>query len=55
MPVINEENGLGEYEVITRSYVDFLWGTGAGGSVEEGLVLLWAMEKASLSLRGMVK
>ena len=50
MPVINEENGLGEYEVITRAYVDFLWGTGAGGSVEEGLVLLWAMEKASVLL-----
>jgi hypothetical protein len=50
MPVINLENGLGEYEEITRAYVDFLWGTGAGGSVEEGLVLLWAMEKVSLVL-----
>jgi hypothetical protein len=50
MPIINQENGLGEYEEITRAYVDFLWGTGAGGRVEEGLVLLWAMEKVSLSL-----
>jgi hypothetical protein len=47
MPIINQENGLGEYEEITRAYVDFLWGTGAGGSVQEGLVLLWAMEKVS--------
>lgn len=45
MPVIDEHNGLGEYEEVTRAYVDLLWGTGAGGSVEEGLVLLWAMEK----------
>lgn len=45
MPVIDESNGLGEYEEVTRSYVDFLWATGAGGSIEEGLVLLWAMEK----------
>jgi hypothetical protein len=45
MPVINEANGLGEYKEVTRSYVDFLWGVGAGGSLEEGLVLLWAMEK----------
>jgi hypothetical protein len=48
MPIINQENGLGEYEEITRAYVDFLWGTGAGGSVEEGLVLLWAMEKVGI-------
>jgi hypothetical protein len=45
MPVINEGNGLGEYKEVTRSYVDLLWGVGAGGSLEEGLVLLWAMEK----------
>ena len=45
MPSIDEHNGLAEYEEITRSYVDYLWGVGAGGSIEEGLVLLWAMEK----------
>lgn len=45
MPTIDEANGLGEYEEVTRAYVDLLWGVGAGGSVEEGLVLLWAMEK----------
>ena len=45
MPIIDESNGLGEYEEVTRAYCDFLWGTGAGGSVEEGLVLLWGMEK----------
>jgi len=49
MPIIDESNGLGEYEEVTRAYCDFLWGTGAGGSVEEGLVLLWGMEKVCLS------
>jgi hypothetical protein len=39
---------LGEYEPITKSYVDFLVATAAGGSVEEGLVLLWAMEQVSV-------
>jgi hypothetical protein len=47
MPVIDPTNGLGEYEEVTRGYVDFLWGIGAGGSLEEGLVLLWGMEKVS--------
>lgn len=47
MPVIEPSNGLGEYDEVTRAYVDFLWGTGAGGSLEEGLVLLWGMEKVS--------
>jgi hypothetical protein len=47
MPVIDPTNGLGEYEQVTRGYVDFLWGIGAGGSLEEGLVLLWGMEKVS--------
>lgn len=36
---------LGEYEPVTRSYVDFLVATAAGRGVEEGLVALWAMEK----------
>jgi hypothetical protein len=41
-----EEDGLlGVYEPTTRAYVDFLWGTAAGGTIEDGLVLLWAMEK----------
>jgi hypothetical protein len=39
---------LGEYEPITKSYVDFLVATAAGGSVEESLVLLWAMEQVSV-------
>ncbi|GFZ42848.1 hypothetical protein JCM24511_00566 [Saitozyma sp. JCM 24511] len=40
---------LGEYEPVTRSYVDFLVATAAGRGVEEGLVALWAMEKAYLT------
>ncbi|KAK1920793.1 hypothetical protein DB88DRAFT_501073 [Papiliotrema laurentii] len=37
---------LGPYTALTRSYVDFLGATAAMGSLEDGLVLLWAMEKA---------
>lgn len=51
LPIIDETNGLGEYEPTTRAYVDFLWGTGEGASVEEGLVLLWAMEKVRPEVR----
>lgn len=36
---------LGPYESVTRSYVDFLWAIGSSGTIEEGLVLLWTMEK----------
>lgn len=36
------------YGEVTRSYVDFLSATAAGGSIEDGLVLLWAMEKVGL-------
>ncbi|WVR04052.1 hypothetical protein IAU60_001051 [Kwoniella sp. DSM 27419] len=35
---------LGEYNPITRSYVDFLHATGALASIEEAFTLLWAME-----------
>lgn len=38
---------LGEYNEITRAYVDFLHAVGGVGAVEEGLVLLWAMEIVS--------
>jgi hypothetical protein len=54
MPIIDEINGMGEYEEVTRSYIDFLWGTGAGGSLEEGLVLLWAMEKVCPDIPSML-
>ncbi|WWC59986.1 uncharacterized protein I303_102549 [Kwoniella dejecticola CBS 10117] len=37
---------LGEYNEITRAYVDFLHAIGGLGSIEEGLTLLWGMEKA---------
>ncbi|KJE02401.1 hypothetical protein I311_03798 [Cryptococcus gattii NT-10] len=40
---------LGEYNEITRAYVDFLHAVGGVGAVEEGLVLLWAMEIAYLT------
>jgi hypothetical protein len=36
---------LGPYEPVTKSYVEFLVAIAAGGGVEEGLVVLWAMEK----------
>ncbi len=44
---------------ITRAYVDLLISTGAeagriGGGMEEGIVLLWAMEKVSASSRGLL-
>lgn len=39
---------LGKYEALTKSYVDFLIATAAGGSLEEGLVVLWAMEKVCI-------
>lgn len=39
---------LGEYNEITRAYVDFLHAVGGVGAVEEGFVLLWAMEIVSL-------
>jgi hypothetical protein len=42
---------LGRYEPLTKSYVDFLIAIAAGGSLEEGLVVLWAMEKVSTPLR----
>ncbi|WWC68993.1 uncharacterized protein I206_102929 [Kwoniella pini CBS 10737] len=42
----NNNNLLGEYNEITRSYVDFLHSIGGLGSIEEGLTLLWCMEKA---------
>ena len=38
---------LGEYNEITRAYVDFLHAVGGVGAVEEGFVLLWAMEIVS--------
>ena len=38
---------LGPYEPTTRAYVDFLWATAAGGTIEDGFVLLWAMEVVS--------
>jgi hypothetical protein len=43
---------LGSYEPLTKSYVDFLIATAAGGSLEEGLVVLWAMEKVQYPVRG---
>ena len=45
MPKTKAGGLLGPYEEVTRSYIDFLWATAAGGSVEDGLVLLWAMEE----------
>ena len=36
---------LGPYESATRSYVEFMITTAATGTIEEGLSLLWAMEK----------
>ncbi|WWC87521.1 uncharacterized protein L201_002411 [Kwoniella dendrophila CBS 6074] len=42
----NKDKLLGEYNEITRSYVDFLHAIGGLGSIEEGLTLLWGMEKA---------
>ena len=36
---------MGPYNETTRAYVDFLVATSAGGSIEEGLVVLWAMEQ----------
>ena len=45
MPETKAGGLLGPYEEVTRSYIDFLWATAAGGSVEDGLVLLWAMEE----------
>lgn len=49
------ENGTGsgllsEYNQITKSYVEYLHAVAATGTLEEGLVVLWAMEKVSLSL-----
>ncbi|WVQ73902.1 hypothetical protein IAR50_003483 [Cryptococcus sp. DSM 104548] len=47
-----EEGGkglLGEYNEVTRAYVDFLQATGALGSVEEGFVVIWTMEIAYLT------
>ncbi|KAK8861314.1 hypothetical protein IAR55_002133 [Kwoniella newhampshirensis] len=40
---------LGEYNPVTRSYVDFLHAIGGLGGIEEGLVLLWGMEVAYLT------
>lgn len=51
MPAASGDSLLGVYDPTTRAYVDFLWGTAAGGTVEDGLVLLWAMEKVR-SLQG---
>jgi len=39
---------LGGYEGTTKAYVDALIATGSNASVEEGLVMLWAMEKCYL-------
>ncbi|WVF66804.1 hypothetical protein IAT40_001546 [Kwoniella sp. CBS 6097] len=41
-----EKHGLlGEYHPVTRGYIDYLQTIGALGSIEEGLVVLWASEK----------
>lgn len=48
IPDVQGKSGLlGEYEEVTRSYVDFLHGIAMSGSVEEGLIVLWSMEKVS--------
>jgi hypothetical protein len=36
----------------TKAYIDTLIATGASGRLDEGLVLLWAMEKVPASLVG---
>ncbi|WWC59989.1 uncharacterized protein I303_102552 [Kwoniella dejecticola CBS 10117] len=36
---------LGEYSPITRGYIDYLQVIGALGSIEEGMLVLWASEK----------
>jgi hypothetical protein len=38
---------LGPYNPVTRAYVDYLHAVAATASVEEGAVVLWAMEKVS--------
>ncbi|WVQ94415.1 hypothetical protein IAU59_001494 [Kwoniella sp. CBS 9459] len=41
-----ERHGLlGEYNPVTRGYIDYLQTIGALGTIEEGLVVLWASEK----------
>ncbi|WWC68995.1 uncharacterized protein I206_102931 [Kwoniella pini CBS 10737] len=36
---------LGEYNSITRGYIDYLQVIGSLGSIEEGILVLWASEK----------
>ncbi|WWC87519.1 uncharacterized protein L201_002409 [Kwoniella dendrophila CBS 6074] len=41
----NKYGLLGEYNQITRGYIDYLQVIGALASIEEGLLVLWASEK----------
>ncbi|WWC98904.1 hypothetical protein V866_005798 [Kwoniella sp. B9012] len=42
---MNKYGLLGEYSPITRGYIDYLQVIGALGSIEEGMMVLWASEK----------